>query len=115
VSEPETANCWTCGYCGVEVRWMSGHEHRGLPANWSEGHQGPACLFCRRELAADAAVSESPAELSIQERARLRSAALIEFEVTRDPERSNAEIAHAVHTSVVAVQKARQRLGAPSA
>jgi hypothetical protein len=103
---------WTCGYCGVEVRWMSGHEQRGLPASWTENHQGAFCLACRRELAAEAAVSGTSWDLSIRERARLRSFAVIEFEVRRDPRRSNAKIANAVHTSVVAVQKARQRLGA---
>jgi hypothetical protein len=102
---------WTCGQCRVEVRWMNGHEGQGLPANWAEENGGPVCLACRRELAADAAVSGAEAELSVQERARLRSFALLEFEVTRDPDRSNAQIAGAVHTSVVAVQKARERLG----
>jgi hypothetical protein len=103
---------WTCGYCGVEVRWMSGHEERGLPANWTENHRGAFCLACRRELAAEAAVSGTSLDLSIGERARLRSFAVIEFEVRRDPGRSNAKIANAVHTSVAAVQKARRRLGA---
>jgi len=91
---------------------MSGHEQRGLPASWTENHQGAFCLACRRELAAEAAVSGTSWDLSIRERARLRSFAVIEFEVRRDPHRSNAKIANAVHTSVVAVQKARQRLGA---
>jgi hypothetical protein len=103
---------WTCGYCGVEARWMSDHEQRGLPANWTENQQGAFCLACRRELAAEAAVSRTSLDLSFRERARLRSFAVIEFEVRRDPCRSNAKIANAVHTSVVAVQKARQRLDA---
>ena len=103
---------WTCGYCRVEVRWMSGHGDHGLPANWSEEHRGPACLACRRQLAADAGVGDTSLDLTFQERARRRSFALLEFEVTRDPDRSNAQIASAVHTSVVAVQKARERLGA---
>jgi hypothetical protein len=111
---PEIPKRWTCGYCRVEVRWVGGHENRGLPANWAEEREGPVCLACRRELAADAAVADTSSDLSVQERARLRSFALLEFEVTRDPDRSNAQIASAVHTSVVAVQKARDRLG-PSA
>jgi hypothetical protein len=110
----KAAICWTCGYCSVKVRWMSGHEHRGLPANWIEDHEGPVCLACRRGLAADAAVSGT-SDLSLQERTRRRSAGVIEFEVRRDPARSNAEIAHAVHTSVVAVQKTRDRIGAAGA
>jgi hypothetical protein len=112
---PEIPTRWTCGYCRVEVRWVGGHENRGLPANWAEERGGPVCLACRRELAADAAVADTSSDLSVQERARLRSFALLEFEVTRDPDRSNAQIASAVHTSVVAVQKARDRLGASPA
>ncbi len=113
VSEREAPQRWTCGKCGVEVRWISSDEQRELPANWAENHQGPVCLHCRRELAADAAVSML--DLSLKERARLRSSTIIEFEVRRAPDRSNSQIASAVHTSVVAVQKARERLGASGA
>jgi hypothetical protein len=112
VSEPKASESWTCGHCQVEVRWMSGHDDRGLPANWVEQKGGAVCLACRRQLAADAAVVGASSDLSVQERARRRSHALLEFEVKRDPSRSNAQIASAVHTSVVAVQKARERLGA---
>jgi hypothetical protein len=105
------ATPWKCAFCKVEIRWIGPHADRGLPANWTEEHDGPACLACRRDLAADAAVKDL-SELSFKERAKLRSFALLEFEVKRNPDRSNAEIAGAVHTSVVAVQKARDRLGA---
>jgi len=54
-------------------------------------------------------------DLSLKERARLRSSTIIEFEVRRAPDRSNSQIASAVHTSVVAVQKARERLGVAGA
>jgi hypothetical protein len=113
LSEREAPQRWTCGKCGVEVRWASSQELRGLPANWTESHRGPVCLHCRRELAADAAVSTL--DLSLKERARLRSSTIIEFEVRRAPDRSNSQIASAVHTSVVAVQKARERLGVAGA
>jgi hypothetical protein len=105
---------WTCGSCGVEVHWTNGHQQPGPPANWIEDHRGLVCLACRRQLAGDAAV-EDKAAASVSDRARLRSAAVIEFEVKRDPSRTNAEIAHAVHTSVVAIQKARERLGIAAA
>ena len=111
VSELDAPLPWTCGNCGVEVRWLGNNEQRGLPANWTENHQGPVCLHCRRELAAEAAVSRP--DLSLQERARLRSSTIVEFEVMRTPDRSNSRIASAVHTNVGAVQKARKRLGAP--
>jgi hypothetical protein len=54
----------------------------------------------------------SGSDLSLQDRARLRSSTIIEFEVKRTPNRSNTQIASAVHTNVGAVQKARERLGA---
>jgi hypothetical protein len=110
VSEQEAPQRWKCGECGVEVRLMDSLERRGLPANWTENHRGPVCLHCRREMAADAAVGESAP--SFKERAQLRSSSIVEFEVRRTPGRTNNQIANAVHTSVVAVQKARERLAA---
>jgi hypothetical protein len=91
---------------------MEGHERRGLPADWIENGRGPVCLHCRRELAAEAAVDILG--LSLAERARRRSASVVEFEVKRNPDRSNSQIANAVHTSVGAVVKARKRLAAPA-
>lgn len=111
-SESEAPAPWRCAYCEVQISWIGGRQDRGLPVNWSEEQGGPACLACRREIAADAAVNDSPDEMSVQDRARLRTSALLDFEVMRDPERSDAQIAGAVHTSVVAVRKARKRLGA---
>jgi hypothetical protein len=108
VSEREASQRWTCGKCRVEVRW-AGQEQRGLPLNWAESHQGPVCLHCRRELAAEAAVGMLG--LSLKERAQRRSSSVVEFEVRRAPGRSNSQIANAVHTSVGAVQRARERLG----
>jgi len=113
VSEREAPQRWTCGKCSVEVHWTGSREQTGLPLNWTDSSQGPVCLHCRRELAADAAVSTL--DLSLKERARARSHSIIEFEVKRAPDRSNSQIASAVHTSVVAVQKARERLDAPAA
>lgn len=50
-----------------------------------------------------------------QRRAQLRAAAMVEFEVKRDPDRSNIEIARAIRSSVAAVMNARQRLRARAA
>lgn len=113
VSEREAPRRWTCGNCGVEVRWIRSHEERGLPANWTENHQGPVCLHCQRELAANAATSTLG--LSLLERAQLRSSTIVDFEVRRTPNRTNSQIASAAHTNVGAVQKARKRLGASAA
>jgi len=109
VSEGEATQRWTCGNCAVEVRWAGSHQESGPPPNWGTNHGGPVCLHCRRELAGDAAVSGS--DLSLKERARLRSSTIVEFEVRRTPDRSNTQIASAAHTNVGAVLKARKRLG----
>jgi hypothetical protein len=115
VGEQEAQREWTCSDCGVEVRLMANLERRGLPDNWAESHNGPVCLHCRRELAADAALADAAlGELtpSLKERARLRSISIVEFEVRRTPGRTNAQIANAVHSSIKAVEKARERLAA---
>src|ERR1044072_3941126 len=70
-----------CARCGVISRWMPGHERRGVPAGW--------------ERAEAASPEGSPRE----ERAKIRTAALIEFEIDRDPDRPNGEIAKVVRCS----------------
>ncbi len=92
---------------------MDNLECRGLPANWTTNLQGPVCLLCQRELAADAAVST--VDLPLKDRARLRASTIVDFEVRRTPGRTNTQIANAVHSSVMAVQKARERIAASGA
>jgi len=98
----------TCANCAVETSWIGEPGRDKLPANWIETPGGPACLHCRRELAADAAVGAS--DLNLAGRARLRAATIIDFELRRAPDRTNSEIANAAHTSVGAVQKGRARI-----
>ena len=49
---------------------------------------------------------EAPAQ-----RAKIRSQAVVEFEIRRDPDRRDGDIARAARCSVMAVSKARKRLG----
>jgi hypothetical protein len=100
----------TCSNCAVETTWIGEPEPDKLPVNWVQTPDGPACLHCRRELAGDAAVDAS--DLNLAGRARLRNSTIVEFEVRRAPDRTNSEIANAIHSSVVAVQKARDRIAA---
>jgi hypothetical protein len=104
------ARAWTCARCEVTIRWMPGHERAGLPQGWMKKGGEAYCLGCRRALAADAAVAAGPADASLEDRAKQRRIALIEFEIDRDPERPNGEIARTVRCSVPAVVKARQRM-----
>jgi hypothetical protein len=106
---------WTCDRCAVTIRWMAGQERQEPPAGWSVEDGGTHCLSCRRALAAEAACGVAEAALSRQDRAKLRSQALIEFEVKRSPDRPNGEIAKALSCSVPAVAKARERLGLEAA
>ena len=94
----DTAESWACEGCGVTVSWMDGH--RGpLPDTWAHEEDGPHCLKCRRELAAEAALDAAPEESNREARAKMRRASLIEFEVRRTPERPNNTIARACHAS----------------
>lgn len=104
---PKTAKVWTCDGCGVSIKQMDGGQS-ALPDSWVSSEQGQYCLICRRSRVAENAVGDTQ-----EERAQMRRAALLEFEVKRTPERSNGEIARACRTSVPAVAKARKRLSLP--
>jgi hypothetical protein len=108
-----TRNSWTCERCQVNVSWMPGSEAPEQPAGWSIDKHGTYCLLCRRSLAADEALAQLPETTPRDKRAKARTTALIEFEILRDPERGNGEIARVVRSSVPAVAKARERLEIP--
>ena len=101
---------YTCTRCEVKIHWMPGHEVTGPPAGWSTEDGDPYCLRCRRELAAEKAVDNAPDGAGREERAKLRAAAVLDFEILRDPNRPNGEIAKVVRCSVPAVVKSRRRL-----
>jgi hypothetical protein len=107
-----TAKKWTCDQCGVTVSRVGG-EKVELPASWVTSGEGTFCLLCRRERAAQAALDAAP-QGSIEDRAKLRRAALVEFEVRRRPGHGNGEIAKACRSSVAAVVAARKRLKIPA-
>lgn len=84
-----------------------------LPASWTDVEGVLYCLSCRRELAGEAGLIDMPEDTPASERQRMRSHARIEFEVLRDPERPDNQIAKACQTSIMAVRSARTRLGVP--
>jgi hypothetical protein len=108
-----TANKWTCDHCGVKVSRVGG-DKVALPESWDKSKEGTFCLLCRRERAAQAALDDAPQESSLEARAKLRRAALVEFEVRRRPAHGNGEIAKACRSSVAAVAAARERLKLPA-
>jgi hypothetical protein len=107
-----TTSEFHCGRCGVISRWMPGHERRGVPAGWEKTGGACYCLSCRRARATEKADAAAPDTATLEERAKIRTAALIEFEIDRDPDRPNGEIAKVVRCSVPAVLKARKRMEA---
>src|SRR4051794_8609829 len=113
MSTATTAKKWTCDECGVSVS-RAGGERVELPEAWVVADDGTYCLICRRERAAQAALQSAPEDTTIDQRAKLRRAALIEFEVSRRPDHGDGAIAKACRSSVSAVAAARQRLNLPS-
>lgn len=109
----KSAKKWTCGGCGVSVSRIGG-EKVELPATWVSDSQGTYCLNCRRERAAQEALDSAPEDSTVDERAKLRRAALIEFEVSRRPDHGDGVIAKACRSSVSAVAAARRRLKLPA-
>jgi hypothetical protein len=106
------AKKWTCEGCGVSAGHIDG-ESVPMPSNWVAGSEGVFCLICRRERAAEAALDAAPSDSPVATRAKLRRAALIEFEVSRTPDHTDGIIARACRTSVSAVTRARRRLELP--
>ncbi len=106
------AKKWTCDGCGVSASRIDG-EAVALPDAWVASADGHFCLVCRRDRAAEAALEAAPSGSPVDARAKLRRAALIEFEVSRTPDNPDGVIARACRTSVTAVTRARRRLELP--
>ena len=78
-------------------RWVHGLvDDAAAPPNWLTDDEGNHfCLACRRERAVEIALAEA-GDLGTEARAKLRSAAVVEFEIERDPERPEGEIARVI-------------------
>lgn len=82
---------WTCASCALVVRYLPGHAVPEHPAGWWVASDGWICLRCRR----DRAVERALADAGIEDRERdsrtnaVTRAALVQFELQRDPGRSN--------------------------
>lgn len=103
-----------CARCRMTTRWIPAEKGEKKPPNWIERGDDAYCLNCRRELAVEEALEEMPADSPAAGRAKIRSRAVVEFEIRRDPDRRDGEIARSARCSVMAVSKARKRLGTPA-
>jgi len=100
---------FTCARCEVTSRWTEGLG-AATPPSWTKEKGLYYCLVCRRERAMEKAVEMAGGDkVSTAERAKLRSAAVVDFEIARDPDRTEGEIAKAARASIGAVRKARRR------
>ncbi len=100
---------FTCARCEVTSRWTEGLG-AATPPNWVKEKGLYYCLVCRRERAMEQAVEQAGGDrVSTADRAKLRSAAVVDFEIARDPDRTEGEIAKAARASIGAVRKARKR------
>ena len=91
--------------------WTNGLEKGKVPPHWVRENGLHYCLACRRERAVDAAL-EDVGDVGIEARAKVRSQAVVTFEILRDPDRTEGEIAKAARTSIGAVRKARKAVAA---
>jgi hypothetical protein len=102
---------WTCARCDVTARYMEGVEIPTIPGGWTKKKNGDVhCRICRRELAAETALSKAPSDTPLEARQKIGASARLEFEVRRDPDQHDADIAKACGTSMVAVRKVRERI-----
>ena len=93
----------------MKSRWTKGLAEGSAPPNWVQDTDGRHyCLSCRRERAIDEAL-EAAGDIGIDARAKLRSKAVVRFEIARDPDRTEGEIAKAARTSIGAVRNARKQ------
>lgn len=99
---------WTCARCEMTSRWTEGLG-AAAPPNWVRDNGLYYCLVCRRERAIEKAIEKAGPEVSTADRAKLRSSAVVEFELERNPDRTEGEIAKAARASISAVRKARKR------
>jgi hypothetical protein len=87
----------------------------GLPDTWTRPDGECFCLSCSRARAGEAAMDLVPETTSLEDRARVRRTALIEFEIGRMPAAPDRAIATACRTSSGAVAAVRGGLGPDAA
>jgi hypothetical protein len=95
---------WTCVDCRVTASFGPA-QGKALPDGWQNGKRGWLCLGCRRDEVAAAAEATSVAAGGVAGRR-----ALAEFELLRDPDASDGQIARRVHTSPAVIRPVRAEL-----
>jgi hypothetical protein len=102
---------WVCARCGASVSVTVAADP---PLGWSRDGANAYCIDCGRARAAEEARAAMPLDTDWETLEHAGAQARIQFELERDPERSDKEIARLCRTSLLAVHNARTRLGADS-
>lgn len=110
-ADAEEAVAWTCARCEMTVSFASNVKRPRLPTTWARHDGRLYCLSCRRDLAGEAGLEGIDEDTPNAKRIQIRSQARIAFEINRDPERPDNQIAKVCRTSTVAVRRARAHLG----
>lgn len=110
LTEQEAPITWTCARCEMTVSFAPEVERPRLPTTWARQDGLLYCLSCRRDMAGEAGLEGVHEDTPNEKRLQIRSRARIAFEINRDPERPDNQIAKACRTSTVAVRKARAQL-----
>jgi hypothetical protein len=111
LGEVEEAATWTCARCEMTLSFGPEVEQPRLPTTWAREDGLLYCLSCRREMAGEAGLEGIEDDTPSERRLQIRTQARIAFEINRDPERSDNQIAKSCRTSALAVRRARARLG----
>jgi len=91
---------------------MSGTDAPDLPVGWSDQDGVLYCLGCRREVAGEEGAATVSDGATLDDQRKASSIGRIEFEMRRDPDQGDTRIARSCRTSVAAVRRVRERLGA---
>jgi hypothetical protein len=94
---------WTCQECRVVVRYADGAKAPKRPDGWSKSGGKWLCLRCRRERVMDKAGQGVEGYAS-------RRKALIEFELMRNRDQTEMDIAQVASCSTAVVRKVRRTL-----
>ena len=97
------ARSWTCTRCGMTTSFQAGAKAPAKPEGWAKERDGWRCLRCRREEIVEAVVEEG-GDKAAQRRA------LIEFELLREPEANDRDVAKRAGCQAPLVGPVRKKL-----
>jgi len=96
---------WHCTRCGMTTTFAEGSAKGSKPEGWAKEGGEWRCLRCRREMVMEAAVEATGDDGKAAQRK-----ALTEFELIRDPEATDREVARRVKCPSGLVKPIREEL-----